>query len=683
VIKCDQTKHDTKFSHFSRLFSILLNSASHSLSSVSFARGLVFGCAMACFRGRLRSRSARFAVLVAAFLLASNVLIAEGSTSASISSHEFFDEEAMVRPLADGKVVFVGNFRQIAPLASRHFETFPKAMAQIARATRVAEAELSFTQGRWDDRKWGRSPVGTKPIGAELWASFHPPPAVNVSSPADVDTATDTSWNTLTSYLGGFFCASLSRLKRSETVVAPQLAFRKWNGASSALTSNQPRRQGSLPSEAVCVENLTPFLKLLPCRDQQGIGSLLKSRTAIFGAPYVSMSTKMETQFVSERNAWDLVLTQTITLVLDTDENGDTVTLSSLLGVRTKCSKGISNACVSARLSRVHAETHAPFKAVAYFVSDSSDDKNTNTKYPVREHTALSPVAPGLNGLVKLKTWDLGELDNKKNLLFDLELTTQEALGKKTMDAPLVGYTPEFSADRFLTGSGNKRGGLSIEVRRNEVNRKKFDTKIWVFQPLPWYVRVFQHTLTVTFDGEEIDTFEGLRWIPSIDRERPSLLEMQLHVSRDVSVVSIAVMFEKAFLRVDEFPPDANRGFDLPPAVVTLPPPVVIRFFRNLQGMDALESPLLDRMEGLVIGGKNEPAEHPEVIYLNGLLITVPTPDFSMPFNVITMVCTLMSLMAGGVLSALTKRPQWDGFKQQKKEQAKRLEELKDKAKKC
>jgi hypothetical protein len=101
----------------------------------------------------------------------------------------------------------------------------------------------------------------------------------------------------------------------------------------------------------------------------------------------------------------------------------------------------------------------------------------------------------------------------------------------------------------------------------------------------------------------------------------------------------------------------------------------VIRFFRNLQGMDALESPLLDLMEGLVVGG-NTASEQPELVYLNGLLITMPTPDFSMPFNVITMVCTLMSLLAGGVLAALTKRPSWDDFKAQKKTQGARLKAL-------
>ena len=32
----------------------------------------------------------------------------------------------------------------------------------------------------------------------------------------------------------------------------------------------------------------------------------------------------------------------------------------------------------------------------------------------------------------------------------------------------------------------------------------------------------------------------------------------------------------------------------------------------------------------------------PEAVYMGGLLLPLPTPDFSMPFNIITMVCTIM-----------------------------------------
>jgi len=48
----------------------------------------------------------------------------------------------------DGAVAVVAHFVHSAPLAARHFETFPKAVAQIARAARLADMELSFTQVR-------------------------------------------------------------------------------------------------------------------------------------------------------------------------------------------------------------------------------------------------------------------------------------------------------------------------------------------------------------------------------------------------------------------------------------------------------------------------------------------------------------------------------------------------------
>ena len=662
--------------------------------------------------------SARRSMPLVAFfaaLVASRAGVADGSRAGA----ETFDEEALVRPLPDGKAVFVAHFRQSAPLASRHFESFPKAMAQIARATRVAEAELSFTQGRWDDKRWGRAPVGTKPIGAELWASFHAPPA-NASTDAESADAHSEDWDALTAHMGGLFCASLSRMNGREIVVEPALAFSRWNGARDATRSTRRKKHGSLPSESVCVENLTPFLKLLPCRDRAGVAEALASRTTLFGAPYVSMSTLLETTRSAIRGGeWRVVLTQTLTVALDrvaaaaeeTAEDASSKTrLSHMLGLdrRESTGGGISGACAAARLSRVHAETHAPFAAAA----------TSDVAGAPREHTALaerSAAKDAAKALVRLKTWDLAEMDTYRNAsaektekrFFDVALARDA--GAPEPRAPLAGYAPEFVAERFLTGSGNRDGGVSIEIRRHlpSSDRKAHDTRVRVFQALPWYVRVFAHTLKVTFDGVDADvaatraaadgerspsaafvdgggpSVEGLRWVPSRDRTRPSVLEVQMFVPRSVSVVRVSARFEKAFLRTEEFPPDANRGFDAAPASVAFPPPRVIRFFRNLEGMDALESPLLDRMEGLVVGGRAEPAEQPEHVYLNGLLLTLPTPDFSMPFNVITLVCTAMSLLSGGVLSALTRRPAWAGFAEQKAEQKKKLAELAKRAKRA
>ena len=124
--------------------------------------------------------------------------------------------------------------------------------------------------------------------------------------------------------------------------------------------------------------------------------------------------------------------------------------------------------------------------------------------------------------------------------------------------------------------------------------------RVRLFQVLPWYVRVFIHTLALEFDGVPApvptssaassahanantnttgrSAIEGIRWVPGADRRRPSVLELQVLVPAHTSVARISVGFEKAFLRLTEFPPDANRGFDLPAALLLLPPPDPVRY---------------------------------------------------------------------------------------------------------
>ena len=49
---------------------------------------------------------------------------------------------------------------------------------------------------------------------------------------------------------------------------------------------------GSLPREAVCTENLTPWLKLLPCQGRQGLTQLM-DRPTLYGASFHSMQVNL------------------------------------------------------------------------------------------------------------------------------------------------------------------------------------------------------------------------------------------------------------------------------------------------------------------------------------------------------------------------------------------------------
>jgi len=87
----------------------------------------------------------------------------------------------------------------------------------------------------------------------------------------------------------------------------------------------------------------------------------------------------------------------------------------------------------------------------------------------------------------------------------------------------------------------------------------------------------------------------------------------------------------KAFLRYTEHPPDAQRGWDLPPAIIT---PVCL--IDN--GSESI----------LPLDGR---------IYSSASLVDLATtPDFSMPYNVIIFTCSLIAFIFGSVFNLLTRK---------------------------
>src|ERR1700738_5033568 len=81
-------------------------------------------------------------------------------------------------------------------------------------------------------------------------------------------------WVTLTNALAGLFCASLNFVDSTRTV-SPALSFRPSGHHPVGVVDSLHLFHGALPREPVCTENLTPFLKLLPCKGRAGISSLL------------------------------------------------------------------------------------------------------------------------------------------------------------------------------------------------------------------------------------------------------------------------------------------------------------------------------------------------------------------------------------------------------------------------
>ena len=77
---------------------------------------------------------------------------------------------------------------------------------------------------------------------------------------------------------------------------------------------------GTLPREVVCTENLTPFLKLLPCKGKAGISTLLDGHK-LFDASWQTMAIDIRPVCPTGNFGCSIELEQTVDMVLDIERS--------------------------------------------------------------------------------------------------------------------------------------------------------------------------------------------------------------------------------------------------------------------------------------------------------------------------------------------------------------------------
>jgi phosphatidylinositol glycan class T len=127
---------------------------------------------------------------------------------------------------------------------STYFGTFPRAIERIFQTYNISEIFLTFGQQRWEYEEWGKPPHTSAPMGVTLEVEFEEKAYIR------------TEWQHLVQNLSGLTCASLNLLDMSQV-------FDKYN--EGGVSGESKRKIAMVPKEAVCTENLTPWVKLLPC----------------------------------------------------------------------------------------------------------------------------------------------------------------------------------------------------------------------------------------------------------------------------------------------------------------------------------------------------------------------------------------------------------------------------------
>jgi len=164
--------------------------------------------------------------------------------------------------------------------------------------------------------------------------------------------------------------------------------------------------------------------------------------------------------------------------------------------------------------------------------------------------------------------------------------------------------------DRTVSGRGQQDGGIQVTFKNLAPNSA---IHLVYLESLPWFMRPHYHTLQthlrLNASRKQLRSRENIQDIyyrPAVDRVRGSHLEMLLEVP-PASTLTLSYDFEKAILRYTEYPPDANRGFDVASAIIKILP------------------------------GRGTSASERGATYMRTttLLLYLPTPDFSMPYNVV------------------------------------------------
>lgn len=483
------------------------------------------------------------------------LLVLLASSARALETH---DERVTLTPLLDGSLALDFAFESSSTRDdARHRAKTSKTLASTLTTSDAASLEVWFGRGRWNARRWGAPPSTARAIGAEVIGRWR------------ARALAGEGWRRATRTLGGTFCASLRAMDAGAVTTEPALGFRPWDGDERGRVGTVDEdvvKRASLPGEAVCVENLAPWLKQLPCRDRAGLAKALKTAHVVFGARHVTLGARMWMDGDTVRTE------QTLMMVLRSD--GD-----AFRGVMDLIKEAGANTCVAADSSRVQI------------------------------------------------------YDGEEVRTFDLSAANARALDAWAMRP--VHRAPKLFIERFLTGTGNENGGIVIDVERNLEEKNAHASspiRIRLFQPLPWFVRLYMHTLSVELDGEVVrGATEGIRYVPAKDRVRSSLLELQMVIPSNASTLRLSLDFDKGFLRSREFPPDANRGFDLPSA----------------------------RLDYFALEGDARPSS----VYLNGLLLLLPTPDFSMVYNAVALAGSALSILVLTTIRSLTVREAWRDYK--------------------
>nr|SVE91062.1 EOG090X043F [Daphnia sinensis] len=552
-----------------------------------------------------------------------------------LATSESFSEELLIKPLPTGHVYSFFQFTtkwDVDPEETklRHYNLFPRSVGEIIQKHSLRELHLSLTQSLWRTQKWGY-PVRFAGPGAEVFATFYP--HLN-------NDEIDSAWIGLVNSLSGLFCSSFNFVTLTNTI-QPLWTFSP-EGLNLGGTNASHQRYANLPREIVCTENLTPWKKLLPCESHSGLGELLNAKN-MYDSNYHSLALDLR-PICRDKKCQETSLELKLSLSL--------VSEPTVLHGNTY--HGINADWSFKSIYGAHLFSSCPRAQVSKVYIDITSNLTSSTHWKLRPDPTAIFINQRGGSATHLALYDL-------NAVSSWPINVQASYTKKLTYGNVP--PPLIHATRFVGGHGQAKGKLVTRIHNNYFSS---DIDIVFLELVPWYCRVFLHTLTFRNSKNKpvgIDIPQKLYFRPGLDRQRPHHLELRLTLPAD-SVTEIEWEFQKGFLKWTEYPPDAHRGFDLGPAVISALLPVARNWTGTPRHVSTFDQSWNVSQSGYFVR-----------IHTETLVVAMATPDFSMPYNVICLACTVVALAFGPLYNLTTKRQKKQKLKK-KTVKARKITEL-------
>jgi phosphatidylinositol glycan class T len=603
------------------------------------------------------------------------------STSSSSSSsnkrhvlqNQRFDEELLVRSLPASSDLSALHFRftireavhesALKPSGRRHFNLFPRALGLLVKEHGVLDARVSLGKGRWDSSRWGDELQPTAG-GAELYARLQEDSSSSSSADADSD-----AWDRFTRSLSGsLLCLGVDQLPWTRTVAPVALL-----GVGT--------RYGVLPRETSCTENLSHWLKLLPTRSRAGLATQIVP-SDVLRSPYHAMRIRIKRgclHGVTEPPATagdDDYGPSCVNGIVALELSMSLTYLASEAQVHKLGRSNFVRASPVATSSLVHIETFVPGCPVGDDGSSSTTpaaaaDPLASSVTTVQVHhqpqhrggggSIMDHAPPPVMTLARMISENSSVLPPPRTSQDTAAAAAVSATGRAVVPPPPRCRAASSVVRKSLVDETGTGGTMVVTVEN--AFRSSSAALVQVVDVVPPFLNPNYASLRVLINnnGTQVaytraDLLRTVKLTPGSSRgggdpNGPSaVVELRDVYVPAGSSVTLSYRFAKRFLALDAFPADPNRGFDVPAAVAVFTAVNASAASSAASGADQEVA-----FDSLLLRHRAHQEAHKQR-YSEGLLVMLPLPDFSMPYNVVTLSSTAMAFFFGTVVNILTRR---------------------------